>query len=123
MVEDEINENAGNRDVKPDRHRPTAETSMSIPAALKNWDEGDDDQRQCDKRKQHVSDQNWKINPGDQAAITRRFFADVQMINDIADEKAGGCNQGDDHARHVALPDVATDPEPTCRNKNSADRI
>src|SRR2546421_11723378 len=50
MVEDEINENAGNRDVKPDRHRPTAETSMSIPAALKNWDEGDDDQRQCDKR-------------------------------------------------------------------------
>src|SRR5438445_3213775 len=112
MVEDEISENTGNRDIQPGRHRPAAETSMSIPAALENRDECNDDQRQCDKREQDVSDENWEINPGDQAAITRGFFADVQMINDIADEKAGGRNQGNDHARHVSLPDVATDPEP-----------
>src|SRR6184192_410318 len=50
MVEDEINENTGDRDVEPDRHRPTPEAPMSIPAALKNRDKRDDDQRQRHKR-------------------------------------------------------------------------
>src|ERR1700731_665198 len=50
MVEDEVNEDAGDRDIEPDRHRPTADPAVSIPAALKSRYERDDYQRQRDKR-------------------------------------------------------------------------
>src|SRR6266704_4564466 len=58
MVEHEINEHAGDRNIEPDRHRPTAEPAMSIPAALKNGHESYDHQRQGDEREQNVRDQN-----------------------------------------------------------------
>src|SRR5690349_9199706 len=45
------------------------------------------------------------------------------MINYVADEKSGRRDEGNDHARDMALPDVAPDPEPTYRNENGADGI
>ncbi len=49
MIEHEINEHTGHRNIKPDRHRPAAEAAMLVPAALKNRDEGNDYQRQGDE--------------------------------------------------------------------------
>src|SRR5262249_4168656 len=45
------------------------------------------------------------------------------MINDVADQKTGRSNEGDDHARHVALPNISADPKPAHRNENRADRV
>src|SRR5260370_9142440 len=63
MVEHEINEDAGDRNIEPDRHRPPAEPAMSIPAALENWHQRHDHQRQGDEREQNARDQNREINP------------------------------------------------------------
>ena len=96
---------------------------MPIPAALKNRDEGDDHQRQRHEGEQNVGDEDWKINPRDQSGIARGFLPSVQMIDDVADEKPGRSDQGDDHARRMTLPDVATDPKPAHGNENGADGV
>src|SRR4030095_13248985 len=41
MVKNEVNEDACDRDVKPDRHRPTSKAAVLVPPALKNRNEGD----------------------------------------------------------------------------------
>src|SRR5216684_5546409 len=87
MVEREINEHASDRNIEPDRHRPTAEPAMSIPAALKNGHESYDHQRQGDEREQHMGDEHWKIDPRDQTGVAGGFFAGVHVIDDVTDEK------------------------------------
>ena len=96
---------------------------MSIPAALKNRNEGDDDQGKGDESEQDMGDKNWKIDPRDQTGVPGRFFTGIYVINNVANEKPGRCDQRDDHARDMSLPDVATNPEPACRNENGADRV
>src|SRR5207302_8586196 len=123
LVEHEINEHAGNGNVEPDRHSPSAETPMPIPAAPKNGHEGNDNQRQGDKGEQNVRDQDWKIDPCDQPAVSGRFFAGVQVVDDVADQKSAGSDEGDDHAGDMALPDVAPYPKPARGNENGADCI
>jgi len=107
MVEDEVNKDTCDRDIEPDRHRPAAKPPMSIPAALKSRDERRDHQRQGHEREQHVRNEKRKINPRDQAGVAGRFFTDVHVIDNVTDQETARCDQSDDHARHVALPDVA----------------
>ena len=96
---------------------------MSIPAALEDWNKCEDYERQCDKRQQHVSDENWKINPGEEPSVAGRLFANVHVINDVACQKTGRRDERGNHARDVSLPDVTPDPEPTRGNENRADGI
>ncbi|MEY2481388.1 MAG: hypothetical protein QOI04_2315 [Verrucomicrobiota bacterium] len=87
FVEHQIHEHSGNGNIKPDRHRPSPDPAMSIPAAPKSRHERDDHKRQHQKREQDVRDQHWKINPRRQSRVTGRFFADVHVIRDVADEE------------------------------------
>ena len=96
---------------------------MSIPPALKNRDQRDNDQWQRDKGEQDVRDEDRKINPRDQSTVAGRFFADVRMISNVADEKSGRSNERDDHARDVSLPDIAPDPKPAHRDEHGANCV
>lgn len=96
---------------------------MLVPATLKDWHKGNDHQRQGDEREQDVRDQDRKINPGDQSSVTGGFFAFVQMINDVADEKTARRDEGRDHARHVLTPQPAPDQKPAAREKHRAHGI
>src|SRR5258708_37069075 len=49
VVEDEINEHAGDRNIKPDRHRPAPKPAMSIPPAPEHRHQRHDHTRQGDK--------------------------------------------------------------------------
>ena len=62
---------------------------MSIPAALKYWDERDNHQRERDKRKENMRSEDWEINRRKPAGVTRRFLAGVNVINNVSDEKQG----------------------------------
>src|SRR4051794_33971380 len=46
FVKHEVNENAGYRNVKPDRHGPPGDALMLVPTTSQRWDQSDDDQRQ-----------------------------------------------------------------------------
>jgi len=123
MVEHEINQDPGDRHIKPDRHCPAADSTMAVPAALENRHQSNDHQRQCDQSEKDVGDQKRKVNPCDQAGVARGFFAGLRVINDVADEETGRRHEGCDHARDVTLPDIPPDPKPAHRNENGADRI
>ena len=96
---------------------------MSIPPASKNGNEGDDYEWQGHEGQQHVGNKNREINPRDYSGVAGRFLANVRVINYVANEKKCGANDGRDHARHMALPDVAANPKPARRNKNRAQRV
>ena len=123
MIKHQINEHAGDRDVKPDRHRPFCDPPMFVPAALEDRNEGENDERKRDKGEQNVARQHWKINCCQPTAKAERFFADVDVIGDIANEKKGGGNDRRDHANDVALPKIPPDKIPAGRNENSTDKI
>src|SRR5438477_9219971 len=112
MVENQINQDASDGDVEPDWHRPAADASMPIPAALKNRHQRYDHERQGDECEQDVSDEKWEIDPRDPTGVAGGFFASMEVINNVANEKTGRGDERDDHAGHVPLPDVAPDPEP-----------
>ena len=96
---------------------------MPVPSALENGNESHDYQRQSDECEQDVSGQNWEINPGDQAGIAGGQFADLPVIYNVPDQERGGGDQGDDHTRDMALPNVSADPKPAHRDEHSANRV
>ena len=53
-------------------------SAMFIPAPAENRDEGEDDERQGDKREQDVGDEHRKIKPGDESVVAGGFFAGVR---------------------------------------------
>jgi hypothetical protein len=96
---------------------------MSVPAALEDRNESENVERERDKSEQNVARQHWKINCCQPAAKAGRFFADVDVIGDISNEKKGGGNDCRDHANDVALPKIPPDKIPAGRNKNRAHKI
>jgi hypothetical protein len=96
---------------------------MLVPAALKNRNQGENDQRKGDKGEQNVARQHWKINCCQPTAKAGRFFTDVDVIGDIANEKKGGGNDRCNHANDVALPKISPDKIPAGRNENGTDKI
>jgi len=123
LIKHQINEHAGDGNVKPNRHRPFGDPAMLVPAALKNRNQGENDQRKGGEGEQNVGRQHWKINCCQPTAKAGRFFPDVNVIGDIANEKKGGGNDRCNHANDVALPKISPDKIPAGRNENGTDKI
>ena len=96
---------------------------MPVPSTPKNLNKSHDDQRQRDKGKQNVRSQHRKINGSDLACIAGRFFTDLCVVRDVADQKKDRRNDGYDHAYHVTAPGAAPDEVPTRGNENGAQEI
>ena len=56
---------------------------MAIPSAARNANERHNHQREGHKSKQNVRCQYRKVNCGDPPGVSRRFFADVRVVNNI----------------------------------------
>ena len=96
---------------------------MPVPTALEYRNEGHDHERQSDEGQKNMRRQKWEINGRDQSGVSGRFFTDVRVINNVADQKTGRRNEGRDHAGNMALPDIAPDPEPAHADEDGADQI
>jgi hypothetical protein len=104
LVKHQVHEHACDRDVKPDWDRPTRDSLMAIPSAAKNLNERDNHQRQRHKSKQNVRRQYREVNCRDPSRVSRRFFADVRVINDVTRQETSRGSHCGDHARHVPAP-------------------
>src|SRR5438094_10460958 len=82
---------------------------MFVPATLEDRHQGENDERVGDKGEQNMAGQHWKIDRRQPAAKAGGFFANEDVISDVADEKKGGVHDRRDHADDVALPEIATD--------------
>ena len=96
---------------------------MFVPAALEDRHKGENDQWKSDEGEQNVRRQHWKINRSQPAAKAGRFFADMDVISDVANEKKAGGNDRRDHAGDVALPKISPNEIPAGRDENGADKI
>ncbi len=123
LVEHQIDKHSSDRNVKPDRDCPARNPFVAIPPAAKNLNERQNHQRQCYKGKQNMRSQYREVNGGDPSGISRRFFADVHVISDVANQETGRRNHCRDHARHMAAPCAMPDEVPAHGDKNRADQI
>jgi hypothetical protein len=96
---------------------------MFVPATLEDRHKGENDERKGDKGEQNMAGQHWKIDCRQPAAKAGRFFADVDVISNVAGEKKGGGNHRCDHADDVALPKIPPDKIPAGRNENRTHKI
>ena len=62
MVQHEIDNDSGHRDIKPDRHSEASKSAMSIKSRPQRRDDCDDDKGKDRKREQKVREQNHVIN-------------------------------------------------------------
>src|SRR6202140_4229743 len=65
FVDHQVDEHAGDGNIKPDRHRPARDPPMAVPAPPKNGNEREDDERQCDEREHDVRNEHGKIERPD----------------------------------------------------------
>ena len=96
----------------------TSTSAKNLPAFAAGWQ-----QFISNAGEQNVARQHWKINCCQPAAKAGRFFADVDVIGDIANEKKGGGKDRRDHANDMALPKIPPDKIPAGRNENRAHKI
>jgi hypothetical protein len=62
-----------------------------------------------DNSAQNVGDQQGEIERPDHSFATKLRKARIGLVNDIKDQKQGGCGEGADHGGLVALPVAASD--------------
>ena len=96
---------------------------MFVPATLKYRHEGKNDERKGNEGEQNVAGQYREVNRRQPPAVPGRFFTDLDMISDVANEKQGRGNDRRDHAGDVALPKIPADEVPARGNENRADGI
>ena len=96
---------------------------MFVPAPLKYRHQGKNDERQGNEGEQNVAGQHREVDRRHPAAEAGRFFTDLDVIRNVADEKQGRGNDCRDHAGDVALPKIPPDKVPARRDKNCADAI
>src|SRR5215475_7028347 len=113
LIKHKVNENAGDRNIQPDRHRPFSDPAMFVPATLKYRDQSKNHEWKGNEGEQDVARQHREVNRRQPPAITGGFFTDLGMIGDVANEKQGRGNDGRDHAGDVALPKIPADEVPT----------
>ena len=96
---------------------------MFVPATLKYWHKGKNDERKGNEGEQNVAGQYREVNRRQPSAVPGRFFTDLGMIGEVADEKQGRGNDRCDHAGDVTLPKIPADEVPAGSNENRADGI
>src|SRR5437588_4639336 len=89
LVEHQINEDAGNGNVKPDWHGPFSDATMSVPTPAEDGNERENDEWKGHKCEQDVADQHCEINGcnGAAGAETGRAFTGIIMVDEITGEK------------------------------------
>jgi len=123
LIKHKVNENAGDRNIQPNRHRPFSDPTMFVPATLKYRHEGKNDEREGNEGEQNVAGQYWEVNGRQPPAVAGRFFTNLGMIGEVTSEKQGRGNDRCDHAGDVALPKIPANKVPAGRNENRADGV
>lgn len=96
---------------------------MPVPPPLECRDEGENYQRQSYEGEKNMGSENWKINRRQPAGITGRFFADVDMVDNVTNQETSGADDCRNHARDVSLPNLPANPKPSGCYEDCAQKI
>jgi len=101
VVEENVHEDAADRDVEPDGQRHTRQPPVTVEAAAPGAVDGHQRQRHHERRQYDM----WNEKPEVDRAQPRRTVegdgAHLGVVDQVGDEEEGGGGEGRDHARPV----------------------
>jgi len=101
VVEEEVDENAGDGDVEPERESPASDAAVKLELRAQGAADGDDDKRNDDDGENGVAQEQGEIDGADEALSLEADGADLKMVDHIGDEEGGAANESGDHAGAV----------------------
>ena len=123
MIEHQVDDHARDRDVQPHRERPARDPEVRDELPAKRPAERHDDERHYRGREHRVRDQHRKVEG---TRPTRPFELrrpDVEVINQIRDQKHYRRGHRAHHARAVGFDLLAPDHYVTCHEQREAGQV
>ena len=109
VVEEEVDEDAGDGDVEPEREGPAGDATMKLELAAQGAADGEDHQGNDGHGKYGVTDEQGEVDGADISLPLEADRADLKMVNHIGDEEGGAADERGDHASAVDVDATAQD--------------
>ena len=87
MIQHQINDHAGNRNIHPHRQGPTRNRAVSQEVAAHRSPHGDDDKRDDDGGHDRVGRENTEINRSSNSLPRKARRAVMRVIDDVGNQK------------------------------------
>jgi len=120
VVEHEVDDDAGDGDVKPEWESPTGDATMKLELAAQGAANGQDDQGNDGDGKYGVTEEQGEINGADIALSLETDGADLEMVDHIGDKKGGTADESGDHAGAVNVDATTKDGQVAREEKERA---
>jgi len=120
VVEEEVDDDAGDGDVEPEREGPAGDAAMKFELTAQGAADGDDDKRNDDDGENGVAQEQREIDGADEALSLEADGADLEMVDHIGDEEGGAANESGDHAGAVNVDATPKDSQVAGEEKQRA---
>lgn len=101
-VDQEIDDDAGNGDVEPERESVSCDEAVLVEAGEEGSAEGDEDERDDHDCEDGVRDEDSEIDGTDPAlAVEVDHLVDADVVDEVGDEEGTGDEEGSDHEDFV----------------------
>src|SRR5262245_26944496 len=110
MIEQEVNHDAGDRNVHPERPGPTGDFFVQVESPPEGATESYEDQRHDDDGEERVREENEKINRPEPGGVLEdrrslmQVISQIRVVRDIRNQKQSGGDESTHHA--VAVRDL-----------------
>src|SRR5690348_1934125 len=112
-VQQEIDDDAGDRDIQPDGESPAGDAPMTIEFLSQSTREGNHSERQNNYRQHGVSGEQGEVDRANPALPLKMNDSGMQMIDDIGREKGRGAKKREKHKGAVRSDPAAADLDVT----------
>ena len=110
MVDQEVDDDAGDADVEPERESPSSDEAMLIETPEPSAAKGDEDQRDDDDSEDRVRGEKGEVDGADPAlALEVDNLVNADVVDHIGDEEDAGDDEGGDHEDFVDFALAAAD--------------
>src|ERR1044072_7922887 len=103
VIEHEVDDDARDGDVEPNRIRPKRDASVARTGARARATERDADERHDGRREDDVRDENDEVDRADKPLTLKTHGAVLRVIDDVGDEEEAGDGERREHQAAVRL--------------------
>lgn len=118
--EKEVDEDAGDGDVEPERKGPAGDGFVAAEASAQRERQSDEHERNDDCGEDGMADEKREIRGANGAVAGKRDDSGVSMEVEIGDEEGDGTGDGGQHADFVLKDLAAANEDVAGREKHSA---
>lgn len=120
MVEQEVDDDAGDGYVEPNGESPAGDATMKFKLLTQGAANGDENHRHNRDSENRVADQQREIDRADIALALESNGAHLEMVNHIGDKEGGAAHESGNHAGPVHVDATASDGQVAGKEKQGA---